>query len=341
MEKLTDTMLKKSLAAGIRRLYLVAGNDAFLVNSCVSLIANAALDSADNPLRFTQKTLTDGVFEEVFYNFSLLGGHRVAIVEDFSASSLTAPASELLKELLPVIPNDLVIILRQISDDRRFTVSKKTLDMAALCPDGAVVLANAKTGQELGRYIENIARREHCVMEPPAARALATLCGDDLLLISGEIKKLAALCDYGTVTLAHVEALGIRTAEAGVYKLIGAVEAGRTREALAELEDMLDNLSEPLAITAVLNTAFVNLYRARVARDRGRPIQFLYDNFDYKKGDRRVAIAYERSTKYNREQLERMIGLLFYLDLRLKSSIVDSKTIIEQTVVALCAEAGI
>lgn len=339
MEKLTDANLKKSLAAGLKRLYLVAGNDAFLVESCVNAIVKTALGGADTPLRFGQKNLADGGFEELFYSFSLLGGNRVAIVDDFNISALPAPLSAMLAELLPAIPEDLVVILRQISDDRKFALSKRAQEFAALWPDSATVLANAKTGLELERYIEHIAKRENCAIEPPAIRALAALCGDDLLLISGEIKKMAALSGYHVITKDHVEALGVRTAEAGVYKMIGAIEAGRTKEALAELEDMLDNLSEPLAVTGALNTALVNLYRARVARDRGRPIQFLYENFEYKNGDRRVAIAYERSAKYSSKQLERMITLLYDLDLRLKSSAVDSRTIIEQAVVALCAEA--
>jgi DNA polymerase-3 subunit delta len=212
---------------------------------------------------------------------------------------------------------------------------KKAAEIISRCPLSAAVTANAKSGPELERYIEHIARRECRGIEPQAVRALAALCGDNLMLICSEIKKMAALAEYAAITAEHVEALGIRTAEAGVYRMIGAIERGRLAEAVDTLCDMMDDLGEPLAVTAALNAAFINLYRARIARETGRPMGYLCDAFGYKKGDRRMAIAYERSAGYSVGQLERIIGILYGLDVKLKSSSVAARYLIEQKVVEL------
>ena len=338
MQKLNDTNLKKSLAEGIKRLYYIAGNDAFLVDACVgSVFAAAVGKGGEEVLRFAQKSIRDGGFEELFYSYSMLGQKRVAIIEDFNAVSIAAGDRTLLEELIADIPDDLVIIFRQFSDDRRFAMPKKALDIVSLCGDSAAVSVNAKSGFELERYIEHIAKKEDCEIEPPAVKALVLLCGDDLLMISNEIKKLAALSGYTTILARHVEELGVRTAESGVYQMISAIEKGNVRDAAAILKNMLDDLQEPLAITAALNTAFINLYRARVAKDKGRPLSYLYEAFNYKKSDRKVSIAYEQAGRYSTEKLERIIKLLYDLDKKLKSSVVDSRLIVEQNVIELAS----
>lgn len=338
MQRLTDTTLKKALKEGLQRLYLVAGNDSFLVDSCVAAIAKAALDgSRDGLLRFSVKTLGDGAFEELFYSFSMLGQRRVAVVDDLADGKLAAAEKKLLEELLPAIPEDVTVLLRYCASDKRFSVPKATQELASLSAQSALVTAQAKEGAELLRYIGHIAKREGCDIESAAGRDIAALCGEDLQLISSEIKKLAALSDYTTITAAHVEQLGVRTAEAGVYKMLSALENGDMRGAMRLLRDMLDDLAEPLAVTSVLNTAFINLYRARLTRDAGHSINYLSDHFDYKKGDRRLAIAYDRCRNYSLEKLERIIGILFCLDNALKSSVVELRYLLEQRVAEIAS----
>ena len=341
MQRLSDTNLKKSLGEGTKRLYYIAGNDAFLIDACVaSIVASAVGKENSDVLHFAQKSVRDGGFEELFYSYSMLGQTRVAVIDDFNAVNITAADRTLLEELLTDIPEDLVVILRQFADDKRFAMPKKALDLVSLCRDSAAVAVSAKSGYELERYIEHIAKKEDCEIEPPAIKAIILLCGDDLLLISGEIKKLAALAGYTMITAGHVEALGVRTAESGVYQMISAIEKGSVKNAVAVLKNMLDDLNEPLAITAALNTAFINLYRAKTAREKGRPQSYLYDAFNYKKGDRKVSIAYEQASRYSLAKLEHIIGILYELDIKLKSSAVDARYIIEQKVIELSAVAA-
>lgn len=339
MRRLSDTNIKRDLTDnGVARLYLVVGNDAFLMDRCVAAIVKASVGAdTQSILRFTQKSITDGAFEELFYSFSMLGQNRVAIVEDFNCNTLLATQKAMFAELLTDIPCDVTVVLRQYIDDRRFSVSKKMTDFMAVNQSSAIVTVPVKTGVELERFIEHIARRESCEIEVPALREIVLLCGDDLLLISNEIKKLAALSGYTTITKQHVEKLGIRTAEAGVYQMINAIENGNTKGAVAVLKTMLDDLSEPLSITAALNTAFINLYRARLIREKGRRQNDMAELFQYKKGDRKLSIAFERCSAYSRQKLERIILLLYDLDKQLKSSTVDARYLIEQKVVELSA----
>ena len=338
MQKLSDTTLKKSLTDGVMRLYLVAGNDAFIADNCVSAIVKSAMShSRDGALRFEQKRIADGGFEELFYAQSLLGQSQVAIVGDFDLKSLDAGSRKLVEELFNDIPRDVTVILKQVVDDKRFAISKNTLDFISSVESSAVVSVNFKTGAELERYITAIAKRENCEIETAAIRQLVILCGDDLMLISNEIKKLAALADYSAITIEHVKALGIRTAEVGVYEMISAIESKNVSRAVTVLKTMLDDLNEPLAITAALNAAFINLYRARLVRDSGRTINYLIEEFGYKKGDRKVSIAFDRCSSYTVDKLEKIIAMLYILDAKLKSSAVDQRYVIEHKITEIAS----
>ncbi|MEA4911398.1 MAG: DNA polymerase III subunit delta [Oscillospiraceae bacterium] len=342
MLQLSDKTLKKSLAAdGLQKVYLIAGNDAFLINTCAKTVLDAVFAGGERFVTlFDAQHTPDEELEAFFLSFSLVSEPKAAVFEDFSGAALNKERAELLRSLLAQQPDDVTVLLKEYVDDKRFFVPKKSQQLLDGLRRAAVVSATAKTGSELCVYITAIAKREGCSIEDDAAQRVGELCAGDLLLAENEIRKLAALSGYASITRAHVDALCVRTPEAGVYDMISAIERGNAKKALGVLEDMLDERTEPLAITAALNIAFINLYRARLARDAKRGERALFDLFNYKKGDRKVSIAYERSARYSERQLADILGLLYALDKKLKSTAAEKRYVLEQALVRLMAKAG-
>ena len=331
----TDDSRLKATIATIHRLYYVAGNDEFLCDRCVSLICNAAADSRNQIFRFTMKEMADGYFEELFTSISLMPERRAAVIQDFQITTMGAAAKDLLTSLLIDIPEDLTIVLRQFDEDKRFTAPKKALEFVSSVQDSVFCAVHAKTGRELERYINALARQHNCTIEDSAVQRLAELHGENLQLMDTEIAKLAALAGYGEIGVWHIDQLSTRTAEAYVFNMISAMEKGNTSQALKILSDMMDDLNEPLQITSLITTAFLNLYRTRLARDSGRNREWLCDNFGYASNDRRLAIAMSNCSRFSVEKLEGIIELLVLLDKRLKSSAIDKRYILEQSVVEI------
>lgn len=342
MIKLDDRTLDGALAKnGLNPLYYITGNDEYLLDRCVGRVLKAALGGdAEGLTRLDAAKSTDEEIEQPFYTCSFLGARRVLLFDGFDPGAIGKVRAELFAQLLREIPEDITVVFKQFVPDGRFSVSKKAEAFAANCPDAALVVAAAKKGYALEAYIEGIIKGQGCTARGEVVKRIVELCGDDLMLISGEIAKLAARADYGEITLQHVEALCVRTAEAGVYDMISKIERKDVRGALLALETMLDDRTPPLAITAALNTAFINYYRARLARDKGLSQKTLFDLFDYKSGDRKVGIAYERCARFSAAQLEKMVALLCELDLKLKGSAVDERILIEQYVSRLALAAG-
>ncbi len=342
MIKLNDKTLAGSLKKdGLRRMYFVAGNDEYLIDSCIQRIVRTALGpDADGLIRMDAAKTPDDEIEQPFYTYSFSTQPRAILFDGCEPGTMNKARTALFAELLADIPDDLTVIFKQFSDGGRFSVSKKTEAFVALCPQGVLVEAAAKKGYELENYIAGLIKKQGCTAKDEVSKRIAELCGDDLMLINGEVAKLAAFADYGEITAAQVDTLCVRTAEAGVYDMISQIERKDLRGALRTLENMLDDQTAPLMITAALNTAFINYYRARLVRDKRLPQKSMFELFDYKANDRKVGIAYERCVRFSAAQLEKCIQLLCELDYKLKSSAVDERILLEQYVAQLAMTAG-
>ena len=342
MIKLNDRTLAGSIKKdGLKPMYYIIGNDEYLVDRCVSRLVAAALGGeTQSLLRFDALKSGDDEIEQPFYTYSFAGEPRAILFDGCEPGTMNKARTALFAELLADIPAQTTVIFKQFVDDGRFSVSKKVEAFAALCPGSVLVEAAAKKGYELENYIAGLMKKQGCTARDEVSKRIAELCGDDLMLISGEVAKLAAYADYGEITVAMVDELCVRTAEAGVYDMISKIERKDVRGALRVLGDMLDDRTAPLMITAALNTAFIHYYRARLAREKRLPQKSLFDLFDYKANDRKVAIAYERCGRFSVAQLERMVRLLCELDGKLKSSVVDERVLIEQYVARVALAAG-
>lgn len=344
MLKLDDRTIKKSLKDdGIQRLYFVAGNDEFLIDACSKAVITAIFGEGERNLTVFDAEKTEAEeLEEFFLSFSLISENKVAVFDGFQLSALNAERIKLLTGLFTEIPSDITVIIKSFSDteNKRFSVNKTTESFVANIKKSAIVTVLQKSGTDILGYIEKIAAREGATISDKNASHVAELCANDLLLINNEIIKLAAYADYGEIKAEHIEKLCIRTAESGVYDMISFIERNDTRNAIRVLSEMLDERTAPLAISSALNTAFINLYRARLARDEKKGEAALFSLFDYKKGDRKVSIAYERSGRYTQKQLAEIINILYGLDVKLKSSVAEKRYILEEGIIKVARKVG-
>lgn len=327
MAQLTDQTLAQSLEKSLARLYVVAGDDAFVVDGAIAQIAEAA----GAPLeRFDAQTAPREELQQVFFNVSLFGAARRAVLLDnLFSKPLAAADFDFYKSAFEGLDDSLVVIARYVDEEGRyFSVPKQAGELAAAA-NGYVVKATAKHGADAAAAIQRMAAEQGASIDRAAAARLAALCADDLMLASNEIKKLAALADYNEITKDHVESLAVRSAEAGVYDMLGRLERGDRAGALALLHEMLESKTEPIIISSVLYTAFVNIYRAKLAQQAGFSEQRLFSDFNYRKGDKKVGVAFRQAKTHSVEQLEQVISLLAQLDLDLKSSPVDRPTLLE------------
>ena len=340
---MNETEFVKSIKTGRKRLYYLYGNERLLAEGCISALAKQC---GTKPLLLDAATAPLEQLEGEVYSYSLLAGNRVLVLSGFFLSALDEQRLGEIEKLLPDIPEDLTVVLQAIDPEKdRFSLPKRVEKLLALpAGGGAAVLAAKKTGSDLLELIARLAKREGSSIERAAARRLVELKGEDALELEGEVSKLAAASSYGAITKDLVEQLTARTVEAGVYDMLRSVQRGDSSAALSLLDDMLRGGEDPMMIAGVMNTAFVNMVRAAALRRSGGSLQDMFSGFDYRSGDQKVEIAWRQSQDLGFAALGRIVELLYQLDLDLKSSRQDVKTILLETAVceisALAAPAG-
>ena len=328
--KIKDSQLKQDIEDGLRQLYYIEGNDEFIIDSCISSIFKAA--DITEIVRLDAVKSSDDDIEAPFSIFGFEFERRAVLIRNFDAGSLKEPRLSLLRSVFESIPDGLIVVVRRFVDDSRFSPSKKGEQIVSACNNSAVITACSKQGTELTRYVLSQIKKNGASASPNIAMLIAERCGEDLQITNNEIEKLAAFCNYGEIKREHVEDICIRTAEVGVYDMLGCLERGNIKKAFALLCEMLDEQTEPLIISSVLNTAFINLYRCRLARDYGMSQSSIASMFDYRVGDKKLSISYNSCMRYSLSMLENILLTLRALDRELKSSAVEKRILLEKRV---------
>ena len=327
------TKLKSLLSDEDKRLYIIVGNDNYLITNIVNEIKKKHRE--DEVVSFDAIKYDSDALSEAFFTYPFFGG-RLVVIDNFNPAKLTKEQQELFDTLLNEIPSFLTVVLTNYVDGR-FSINKGYQKITDDVPLSVIISAEKPVGDNATKAVAKLASNEGVSITKEAAELLLYLAGDDLFSIQNEIKKLAALSNYTKIDRVHVERITTKTTESGVFDMISALERRNIRGALATLKEMNDNREAPLMISSTLNTAFINLYRAKLFSQSKRSNNDIYPLFNYRKDDKKVSIALNRAANYSKEQLSKILDILLQLDLNLKTTSVDSSILLEQVIIEIAA----
>ncbi|MBR0343209.1 MAG: DNA polymerase III subunit delta [Oscillospiraceae bacterium] len=329
--KLTDSNIKKSLKQdGRKQLYFLAGNDDYLLATCKNLIAS---DVGGEVVTLDFQTASDEEVEEHLSTFSF--EPKTLILENFKASAYTEDKRKLYTEFLKELPGTLTVIVMMSSEDPRFSVPKAAEAFCSLADDAAMVLCTRKTGGDLVRYIDAIAKRQGCTLDYGATEEIIRLNGEDLQQIASQMEVLAAASNYGKITADIVRKMCPKTTEENVFDFVRAMERGRTEEAVSIMYEMLEQEQDVNRVLAAISSSFVNIARAKAAVAEKKSREEVEEVFGYKKNDRALQIAFDKVTRYSDKQMSAILDCLYDTDRKLKQYAGDKQTLLEQGLVRL------
>ena len=331
--KLRDSDLRKSVSKdGLRSLYLIAGNDPYLISRAASIIEQKA---GGEKVRLDFCASEDDEVEEQLSSYGFTD--KLVVLDNFKASEYDEKKRELYSSLLDCLPFNVRVIVKSYTDSPAFKLTKAAEGFASLCPDSAIVVCEKRKGEDLVRLLCDEAKALGSSLSYDCARELIRLRGDDLFLLSNEIRKLAAACGYGEITAPLIARMCPKTTEDSVFDFIRAVERGSVRQALSLFYGMMEQEQNPNAVIAAISSSYVNLLRVQAAKQAGRSREQLEEDFGYKKGDRALGVAWDRGGRFSAGKLDAVIGLLYDINADLISSAEDKQTLIERGMVRLCA----
>lgn len=92
-------------------------------------------------------------------------------------------------------------------------------------------------------------------------------------------------------------------------------------------------------ILASLSSSYIDFYRAKAAQSSGKPASQVAEDFGYAKNRTFVVTkAMNLVSRLDMAHIRNCLDILFNADLMLKTSAVDSRTVLEETIVKLSPE---
>lgn len=260
------------------------------------------------------------------------GGSKCVLLDDIDAAKLNAEQMKklggLFADLNPACV--LVVTAKPPVFDSTAANAKKLIKLAET--HGAAAELGSRGAAGLTAFIKSEAKKNGCEASADVCRYILQTCENDMLTLKSETAKICAYSGGGELARPHVDAVATPKIEARVFDLSKAILAGNAQHAMEILSNLFYLREQPVAILAALTMAYVDLYRARIARDEGKNAADVMKMFGYK-SEYRVRNAF--SGKLTAKRLRECLVYLYECDLKMKSTGIDDKILLEQTVTQL------
>jgi len=256
--------LAKDLAAGdIKPLYLLYGDESYLMLQCRDNIRDAVVPGDDGMnISFIPE---GGSAEDIIRVADLLpffAKRRLVIAQygDFFKK-----ADEVLAEYIPNIPETTTIIFMERSADSRLKQFK------AAAKNGTLLRLDAPDEGSLKRWLMNLARQAGCQLAPRTAEYLMATCGGEMFALKNELDKLCSYAPGREITPEDVELLCSPNIENRIFDMIEAMIKGNSRLALELYHNLLELKESPMRILYNISTQLLRLNRIMKMREKELP----------------------------------------------------------------------
>ena len=319
-------------------LYLFYGNEEYLVDAWRVRIEGRFQGKGDfNLLRQNGRSLDMDMLLEAVETLPMLmnndkGGGKCVVVSDLDPGKLSANDMAALESLLPDLPPDCTLVITGKSAfDLKNANAKKIIKLAQT--HGSAVELSVRGQAGLVSFLKSRAKGNGSVLSTNLANMIISRCGTDMNMLNREIDKICAYAGYSEIGESHIMAVATPLTEVKVFDLGKAILSGRAQTAMEILDDLFYLREQPIAILGALVMPYVDMYRARVARDKGIGQAEVVEKFGYKGREFRVRNAFQ--TRLSTKTLRECLYALYECDTKMKSTGIDSKVLLEQTVVRL------
>jgi len=325
-------------AGRVRPLYFLHGPEEFMKREFLRELTAAVLPQGDRT--FNLDIIHGDEFEAQAFDdrvqaYPLFATRRLVVLRNFDA--LSPSVRERVAERIENLPEGLVLVIES-AQEKLETVAHKRLAELASRTGVAQSFAPLDDSETLERVLSRIRREEYRV-DADALDLLIESVGTALIDLSNEIDKLLlAAADTKHVTRDLVESVVGKYRTVSLFSFLDSAGSSAPATVLPRLATLLESGEEPVFIVAMLLRRVVSLMEVqRVIAERGGAVA----------NDRALAgmIAATPSSFFAgklREQaaripahvLESMLANLRWADLRLKTSSLDPRAVIEEALLA-------
>ncbi|KXH87385.1 DNA polymerase III subunit delta [Sporosarcina sp. HYO08] len=320
---MTAATWKKIAAGQIDPVYLVTGSEQHIFNETIKRLKKALPDFDDaSVIRYDlEETPVELVIEEAD-TLPFLQEKKLIIAGNASFLRAQEKGKEKVSHNLTLLetwlanpsPTAVVVFLAPYEKlDARKRITKAFKKVAT------IIEGVRLQGKDLTSWIQQEASSNGVRITAEAADFLTRMAGDDLLMLSTEISKMATFLNgAGDITESIIEMLVPRTPEADVFRLTDAYVNGRVPDTVSIYHDLLRNGEEPIMLTSLIASQIRLMFQVRVLRKKGYQQPQIAKTLNVH--PYRVKLMMENRALPNEERLLFILDRLAKIDYKLKST---------------------
>ncbi len=319
-------------------VYLLKGSEPYLKLNYANLLAGSVVPAGLEVFNYHKldgETVTMNELVECVEALPAMCERTCVLVHDLDFEKLSDPDREALVDLLSDAPDTCTLIFWQ--DTVGFPQkTKKMKELLALIDEaGAVVDLDARTRQDLVKFVVTECGKSDRVISAYTAEYLIDNVGEDMSNLVTEIEKL---CNFAEreITQADIDSVCIRSLEATAFQMIDALLDNQFDRVFRSLGILFDMKTEPMMILGALVSTYSDMYRAKVVAHEGGQQRDLKKLFPQAyKSDFKLRNAFRRAGRFSMPALRKSLELLAEADTKLKSTSEDHRTVFEKLMIEL------
>lgn len=349
MAKLTEQDFKKEISSGnLKNLYFIYGDEKYLVKKYTDKLCSKAAGKKPSDFDFV-KLSSSSELEEIFSaseQLPVFAEHKCVLVSDFNAESLSASDIKMAEKFFSDISPTTILIfsmptLTNIDNKKGDKKGGKFNKLLRAAEKYGTVLELSKLGDiALEKIIIFWAEQGGCKLDKINASKIISLCGTDMTTLRNELDKLIAYADNSEITEQMIKLLVVKNTEVRIYALSDCIAKNDLNGAYKQLFGLFQQNEKPELILSVLSSAFIDMYRMRVASESGKTVKDVASDFNYGKREFLLRNAQNNSKKYSTQQLREILDIILNTDLKLKSTSANNRTILETLIARIFAVTG-
>lgn len=334
-------ILKNQLKTGeFANLYVIYGNEDYLKTYYCKKITDKAVSGFESfNLQKFDGTPDMAKLAAAVNNLPLMSEKKCVVIRDADISVMRAGDWKELREIINALPPECILIFH--FDAMRLSIKKDTRFKSLVSiaeKNGLAVEINSPSKREMIKFIAKRVRGSGCDIDESTAEYIIETCGEGMNTLACEVDKLCACSGGGTITKAHVDAIAVKPMTSSIYDLARAVSAGNLTLAMDIIDELFYKKEEPVIILSALSGAFCDLYRAKAALISGVSEKVIANDFNYRGREFRVRNAVRDARNMDITFLANVIRLLMEADAKIKSTMINKRTVLEKLVIEIGIE---
>ena len=343
MSKLNESQLKEQIKGNhFSNAYLIYGEESYLKEHYISQLKKKIVDPTFESFNLHQFEGKDISLDDILKDAQMLpmmSEYNLVLVRDYPVEKSKADL-KLLSEFLADVPESTILILvyDAIEPDVKSASFKKII--TAFDNAGAVVNMEKRSENDVAKLLVSGAKKRGSVLDMNNAKYLVSVSGNDLKNLLNELDKLSYFAQGREITKDIIDNMATKCLQARVYDLSKSVVAGNSDMAYSVLDTLFNMKEDPILILAVIGGVYVDMYRVKCAKTAGCSYDDVAKHYNYRGREFALRNASRDCAKLSENQLRKSLDEIMNTDLKLKSTAIDKKLLLEELIVKLILIAG-